>query len=119
MKKKLVRCIRAMALGTGDVLEEVFYTVADFGDAVRLYSCVTCGTLFAASVDDEHHCGVSLKARIDKMKCPKCTSPLASTLRPYPQDFRASDGSLSHFEPDRRIPADSEGIEKEAWNLYG
>jgi len=52
------------------------------------------------------------------MSCPECGSALSDTLLPYPQSFRASDGSLSHFEPDRVYPLDSTSITKEVWNLY-
>ena len=118
MQKKLIRCYPAKALGAQDRLEDVFFTLPDFGYDIRLYSCSSCGALFTASGDDEHYSGVPLPSLTQHMSCPECGSALSDTLLPYPQSFRASDGSLSHFEPDRVYPLDSTSITKEVWNLY-
>jgi hypothetical protein len=77
MQKTLIRCYRGVALGAEDRPEEVAFMFPDFGDAPRLYSCVVCGTLFVAHVEDERHTGVSLSSRIAKIGCPQCESPLA------------------------------------------
>ena len=118
MQKKLIRCYPAKALGAQDRLEDVVFTMSDFGYDIRLYSCSSCGALFTASGEDEHYSGVSLASRTEHTNCPECGASLSKTLQPYPQTFRASDGSLSHFEPDRVYPPDSDSITKEVWNLY-
>ena len=118
MQKKQIRCYTGEALGAQDRLEDVFYTLPDFGDWNHLYSCTNCGTLFVASPEDEHYSGISIQKRIEFLKCPECSSSLAKSLQPYPQIFRASDGNLNRFEPDRAYPPDSESAVIEVWNLY-
>jgi hypothetical protein len=118
MQKKLVRCYRGRALGAQDRLEDVWFTMPDFGECDRLYSCTSCGALFVADSEVEHYSGVSLQKRIEQLICPECSAPLSTTLHPYPQIFLVSDGSLSHFEAGRVYPPDSESIVKEVWNLY-
>ena len=77
-----------------------------------------CGAIFAADAEAEHYSGVSVVARIEHTMCPECGSALAQTLKPYPDSFRVSDGSVAHFEPDRHYPPDSESITKEVWDIY-
>jgi len=119
MNKKLVRCYRGEALGAQDRLEDVWFTMPDFGDCDRLFSCTSCGTLFVASPEAEHYSGVALQKRIEQFVCPECSAPLPATLQPYPQTFRMSDGSLSHFDAGRVYPPDSESVVKEVWDIYG
>jgi hypothetical protein len=51
MKKTLVRCYRALALGAADELEEVIFKLPDHGYDVRLLSCITCGARFVADAE--------------------------------------------------------------------
>ena len=118
MQKKLIRCYPAQALGAQDKLEDVVFTLPDFGYDIRLYSCLSCGALFTASGEDEHFSGVSVAARAQILSCPDCGSSLATSLQPYPQTFRVSDGSISHFNPGRSYPPDSDSTIKEVWHLY-
>ena len=119
MKKKLVRCYRGKALGAKDHFEDVWFTMPDFGDCDRLYSCTNCGTLFVGNTDKEHYSGVPVQKRIEKLNCPDCSAMLPTTMQPYPQTFRMSDGSLSHFDAGREYPPDSDSVVKEIWDLYG
>jgi len=118
MHKKLIRCYQTKALGAQDRLEEIVFTLPDFGYYYRLYSCVHCGTLFTASVEDEQRSGLSLPSKTEHTQCPECGSSLSETLKPYPQSFRVSDGSIAHFEPDKKYPSDSDSILKEVWDIY-
>ena len=118
MRKKQIRCFRGKALGAADLFEDVFFTFSDFGYDIRLYSCLNCGALCTASGEDEHYSGVCLANQMEHLSCPDCAAPLAKNLQPYPQSFLASDGTISHFDPGRKYPPDSESLVKDVWNLY-
>ena len=118
MQKMLVRCYRAKALGADDESQEVVFALPDFGDAPRLYSCVACGALFGALPEKEHHSAASGSSHLAGLSCPECAASLSVGLQPYPQTFRTADGTLSHFEPARDYPPDSESITKEVWDIY-
>jgi len=119
MNKTLVRCYQGKALGAQDRLEDVWFTMSDFGYDRRLFSCTNCGALFVADAEAEHYSGVVLQMRIAQFVCPECGEPLTKTLQPYPQTFRMSDGSISHFEVGPVYPSVSDSVIKEFWDLYG
>ena len=118
MQKKLVRCYRSRVLGVLDRFEEIVFTLPDFGYYNRLYSCLQCGAIFTASEEHENYFGTSVADQTKYSDCPECGVALSTSLQPYPQAFRVSDGSTGHFTPRTEYPDDSESIIKEVWNLY-
>ncbi len=117
MQKTRVGCYRGTGLGAQDEPEEVFFTLPDHGYELTLYSCVACGARFVSDAEAEHYANVKLPDRIANLRCPDCDEALSRTLKPYPQTFRASDGSLSQFEPPHCYPPDSDHTSISVWNL--
>jgi len=113
MKPRLVRCYRGFAALPGKANIEVFYTVPDFGYADKLFTCIECGELFVIDFENPNFAGKTAEQIVGNTPCPKCGKRLRETIRDYPEGFRADDGRVGHFEPDRIIPPDSESIVKE------
>ena len=117
MKKKAMRCYRALALGARDLLEEVLFKLPDHGYDLRLYSCLACGERFVSDAGYEHYSGIRLDTDSRSIVCPFCHSPLKETLRPYPQEFRACEESVSHFECPQHYPSDTDTVVTDLWDL--
>ena len=118
MNKCLIRCYRGYAIVGSRHNEEVLYTLPSGYSNKDLYSCVSCGELFSIDQEAVHHTKHTIKSVIRNLKCPSCSSKLSESLKPYPATFLASDGSIGHYQPERRIPPDSESLIKEVWDLY-
>jgi hypothetical protein len=117
VKKTRLRAYRASALGANDRPETVFFTLPDFGNATRLFSCLTCGALFALPGEDEDYSALSLERRIGDAACPGCGDALSSSLAPYPASFRENDGSIGRFDPGPAYPPADDLVELELWDL--
>lgn len=113
MKPRLVRCSRGFASLPGKANIEVLYTVPDFGYGNKLFTCIECGELFVIDFENPNFAGKTAEQIASNAACPKCGKPLRETICAYPESFRADDGRVGHFEPDRIIPPDSESIVKE------
>ena len=117
MKHIRVRCWKDTAQCSDGSRQTVYFTIADFGDARRLFVCPTCGQLFAVDPDEEFH----TKRRFEDVKwessCPVCGSNLGQAL-PYPNYFRcAATGQIDRFERvGRTIPPDEDSLVVECWN---
>lgn len=113
MKTRLVRCHQGFASLPGKANIEVYYTIPDFGYCNKLFTCIECGELFMIDFDNPAFAGKTPEMIAGDANCSKCGNPLRKTIRAYPQSFRADDGRIGHFEPDRIIPPDTESIVKE------
>ena len=113
MKPRLVKCFRGFASVPGRFNIEVFYTVPDFGYWNKLFTCIECGELFIIDFENPNFAGKTAEQIAANAQCPKCGKRLEETIRAYPESFRAEDGRVGHFEPERIIPPDSESIVKE------
>ena len=117
MKKGKVRCFRGYAKVNDRYNEEVFFTVPDIY-YTRLFTCLACGEIFFANQEDIDYANQSLDLLVRNLKCPKCSSALAQSLKPYPDIFLTRDGKIGHYKPDGLIPPDTESLIMEFWNLY-
>lgn len=117
MKKGAVRCFRGYAEVNGRYNEEVVFTVPDIY-YTRLFTCTKCGEIFFANQEDIDYANQSLDSLIQHLRCPKCSSTLAQSLKPYPDTFLAKNGDIGHYKPDRMIPPDTESLIIEFWNLF-
>ena len=113
MKPRLVRCYRGFASLPGRFNIEVFYTVPDMGYWNKLFSCIACGELFVIDFENPTFAGKTAEQIASNTPCPKCGQRLGETICAYPDSFRADDGRVGHFEPERIIPPDLESLVKE------
>jgi hypothetical protein len=113
MKTRLVRCYRGYASLPDRANIEVFYTIPDMGYFIKLFTCIECGELFAIDLGNPNFAGKTAEQLAANASCPRCGAPLGETIQPYPEIFRADDGQLGGFRPERIIPPDSESLIKE------
>ena len=116
MKPRLVRCYRGFAWLPGRANVEVFYTLPEMY-LIKLFTCIECGELFVIDFENPTFAGKTAEQIAGDAACPKCGKALRETIRAYPECFRADDGRLGHFEPERIIPPDSESLVKEFLEL--
>jgi hypothetical protein len=116
MKRRLVRCYRGFGSLPGRANIEVVYTIPEMY-LIKLFTCVECGEVFVIDFENPALAGKTAEQISGNTLCPKCNTSLAESIRPYPEDFRADDGRVGHFEPDRIIPPDSESLVREFWEL--
>ena len=112
MKPRLVRCYRGFASLPGRANIEVFYTLPEMY-LIKLFTCIECGELFVMDFENPSFAGKTAEQIAANAQCPKCGKRLGETIRAYPESFRADDGRVGHFEPERIIPPDSESLVKE------
>ena len=117
MKPRLVRCFRGFASLAGKFNIEVFYTVPDSGYWNKLFTCIECGELFVIDFENPRFAGKTAEQIAANALCPKCGKRLGETIRAYPENFRADDGRIGHFEHERIAPPDSESFVKEISEL--
>lgn len=119
MKRIGVRCWKDQErCESGDVVN-VYFTVSDYGDAVKLFICLTCGAIFGIHPDTEYYSGVSFEELRKDLTCPVCHRPLKDVV-PYPDTFLCPDlkHTGSYLRPDRTIPAAESSVTMEFWNPY-
>jgi predicted RNA-binding Zn-ribbon protein involved in translation (DUF1610 family) len=90
----------------------VFYTLPEMY-LIKLFTCIECGKLFVIDFENPAFSGKTAKQIAANTVCPNCGESLAGSICAYPENFRADDGRIGHFEPDRIIPPDSESLVKE------
>jgi hypothetical protein len=95
---------------------EVFYTVPEMY-LIKLFTCIECGELFVIDFENPSFGGKTAEQIAGDGACPKCGKMLQKTIRAYPETFRAADGQIGHFKPERIIPPDSESVLKEIFEL--
>jgi DNA-directed RNA polymerase subunit RPC12/RpoP len=117
MKKIEVTCWEAQADCEDGNVQKIWYTIPDFGDAKRLYTCVHCGALLAVDPDEEFYTKRQFMDEKNALSCPECKRSLADAL-PYPEYFRcAKSGKVERFVlPTKEIPHDYDSLVKEFWN---
>ena len=64
----------------------VFLSLPDYGDAIQLYTCLTCGAVFAVDPEVEHYSGPAFSLLKRDLVCPECSASLAGAV-PYPEQF--------------------------------
>jgi len=117
MKPRLVKGFRGFASVPGMFNIEVFYTVPDFGYWNKLFTCIECGEVFVIDFANPAFAGKTAEQIAGSAACPRCRKPLGETIRTYPENFRADEGRIGHFEPERIIPPDAEAMVKEILEL--
>jgi len=117
MNKRKCRCFKAISNCDASSIV-LYFTVADFGDADQLFTCVHCGALFAIDPEREYYSGVPFSTIKGRLSCPECGNGLVDVV-PYPDTFICPDGSEGHFSrSDNSIPPDSEAVLVEFWDPY-
>jgi rubredoxin len=119
MKKRQITCYKGFASLQGKFNVEVYYTVPDMGYWNKLFTCLACGEVFVADLENPIFAGKPVEQAVDNMQCPTCGSQLGETLRAYPESFRTEDGRTGQYEPERRIPSATEGIVREFYEIGG
>jgi hypothetical protein len=117
MKKIKIRCWQEIAGCAGEDQQPVYFTVSDFYDAHRLYTCPNYGALFANDPSQETYLDRKFDEEKSSMTCPECQTGLADVLA-YPRNYRNErTGEIEHFDRlSRTIPADEQSIILELWN---
>jgi rubredoxin len=119
MKKIAVRCWRDEAACECGKAIPVYFTVPDFGDAVKLFICLHCGAILAVDPETEHYSGMPFEKLRNGLECPSCRYSLADVV-PYPDTFLCPD--LQHTglysRVDRTIPPAASSVVMEFWNPY-
>ena len=116
MKRKKVRCWEADVRCPEGEVQVVWFTVPDFGDAPRLYTCHNCGAIFAVDADEEFYKKRNFEQEKTSILCPECNETLASAL-PYPQNFRCQKtGQFRSYVVPKEIPHDYDAYVREFWN---
>ena len=116
MKPRLVRCYRGFASLPDKANIEVFYTVPEMY-LIKLFTCIECGELFVIDFENPSFAGKTAEQLAANVLCPKCGKRLGESIRDYPKSFRADDGRIGHFEPERMIPPDSESVVRAIFEL--
>jgi rubredoxin len=119
MKKRGVRCWKAEAECDNGEKVEVYFTVSDFYQADKLFTCLSCSALFAVDPDREYYSGVPFEQLCQQLTCPVCGSPLKDLVE-YPKTFSCAGGKeVGHYSRfDRSIPPDDQSVVQEFWDPY-
>lgn len=119
MKRTSVRCWSDVTSCPCAERVEVVYTVPDFGDAIRLFTCLSCGAVLAVDPDREHYSRQPFKILRQTLNCPECGKSLADAV-PYPDTFVCpACAEHGHYaRSDKRIPAEGDSIVREFWDPY-
>ena len=88
---------------------EVFYTQPDMY-LIKLFTCIECGEIFVIDFENSNLAGKTAGQIAGNTTCPKCRTPLRESIRSYPENFRANNGQIGHFKPERIIPPDSDSL---------
>ena len=119
MKKTGVRCWEAEAESDDGEKVRVYFTVSDFYEAAKLFTCLSCSALFAVDPDREYYSGVPFEQLRQQLVCPDCGASLNDVVE-YPQTF-VCPGSKEighYYRYDRTIPPDDESTVQEFWDPY-
>lgn len=119
MKTRGVRCWKAQSRCTNNHHVELWFTVPDFGDQVRLFTCRGCGEVFAVDPDAEFYAKKPFDSFRRQLSCPRCHRSLADIL-PYPDSFVCP--QCNEVQPyaraDRSIPLAEDSVIHEFFDPY-
>ncbi len=112
-----VRCWKIHAPGAdhGDDLL-ITYPEGHYGHA--LWSCLKCGQIYAAGVEDEMYLGPSVQEKINSIICIQCGASLANSAAPYPEKYRDHEGDTCIYERSRIIPNDEDSMVIKLPDIY-
>lgn len=116
MNKRLVRCY--LGYGSTDRRSnvEVFYVAPEMY-AKALFTCLECGEIFVADLENPAFAGREIAEVVKGLRCPSCNADLSESICSYPQKFRAPDGALGSFDPGTIIPPDNESLVREFFEI--
>jgi len=119
MKTRNVRCWKVERQCESGETVEIYFTVPDFGDNDRLFTCLNCAAIFAVSPDAEYYSGVPFEKLRERTYCAVCGTTLKG-LAAYPDTYLYPQSKkVGHFSrDDRTIPPDNEAVVKEFWDPY-
>ena len=86
MKKLNVRCVKGYGVIGSIHNIEVMKPLVGFGYSKKLYCCNGCGELFVFDLDNPDLKGAKELPVNLEGSCPKCQTPLAGHLLPYPEN---------------------------------
>jgi hypothetical protein len=98
--------------------DEILITYPEGHYGHKLISCIKCGQVYAAAIEDELYHGPSLEERVRSVSCIGCHSPLEETYAPYPEKFRSSNGEICDYNRPKIIPDDDESVVVELPDIY-
>lgn len=118
MKKVEVRCWKMTRYRPGnDRGDELLITYPEDNLGHSLITCLTCGALFAVTIDLEVYVGPPLNLKLGDAVCPKCGKCLRGNWVYYPENY-VVDGQVYSFERPTRIPPDDESLVLEFDGIY-
>ena len=118
MNKITVRCWNLIEECGGGERVEIYFTIPDFGDAHRLFTCLTCGAIFAVDPDREYYSGISFDDLRATLVCPVCETTLKIAV-PYPETFSCPQTrEVGHHVVDTKIPPDEDSVTRDFWDPY-
>jgi hypothetical protein len=118
MKKRQIRCFRALADASGTFNNEVIYPASD-GYRLELAICIRCGELFLVDREDPLIGSQPVDRLVEGTPCPKCGTSLGQSIRDYPDTFIGRDGRLGTYLPPTWIPSDRESFLVDFWVIEG
>ena len=118
MKKVEVRCWKMVQYrpDTGES-HELFITYPESTLGHSLITCLSCGALFAGTVDLDVYVGPPLESKLTNTFCPKCSKCLRDNWAYYPETY-VIDRRKYSFERPSRIPPDDESLLVEFDGIY-
>lgn len=116
MIKRKTRCYAAFCDAGGIFNNEVFYTASE-GYRIELATCIKCGAIFVADLENPKSEGRSISDLVVNLNCPECGCDLQSSIRKYPDTFVGKGGHLGSFRPSTVIPSDEESRILEFWEI--
>jgi len=119
MKTRGVRCWKAAGRCDNGHTVEVYFTVPDFGDSDKLFTCLACAAIYVVNPDAEYYSGVPFEQLRQTTSCEVCGRTLME-LAQYPETFLCiHDRELGHFfRNDRTIPPSDDALVKDFWDPY-
>lgn len=112
-----VRCWKIHVPGTkhdDDLL--ITYPEGHYGHV--LWSCLGCGQIYAASVEDEMYLGPPAQEKINSLTCIQCGTSLANSAAPYPEKYRNHEGEICSYERSQTMPNDEDSMVVELPDIY-
>lgn len=116
MNRRKVRCYIAYADAGGIFNNEVLCLVQE-GYRLQLVTCINCGEIFLIDLENPKTKNLSIERIANGMSCPSCSTPLADSLRKYPETFIGRNNKMGSFSPSAWIPPEAESIIVELWEI--
>lgn len=112
-----VRCWKINVPGT-DRGDDLLITYPEGHYGHTLWSCLKCGQVYAAGVEDEMYLGLSIQEKLNSLKCTRCGASLCDSAEPYPEKYRNHVGDICTYERPWIIPDDDDSIVVELPDIY-